>query len=284
MKQLKISLVILSTLFLITCATFPKKSAPGMYLNGWPAFSVSYPAQWLEKTPVPPFVFIAEASGGFPSLRVAVLANMHTPLKYSTRVYIPELAKMGKDINVIYDEEASLKDDTPAREMEIEWVLNSGIRLNSMFITAKKEDVWITVSISDTKGKIEEDLKGIPYSLKIKPGKEEPVELPDDIQELFDQLSRDIVSHNLEKVMLHYSDQFLHNGICKADVEAFYKRVILGITSFQVNVTRFESQKNRAYMAGYTDVNQRKVPLPGMSLIKENGQWKFYGNQKQKEM
>ncbi len=280
MKHLKISLVILSTLLLITCATFPKKSSPGMYLNGWPAFSVSYPAHWLEKTPVAPFVFIAEAPEGFPSVRVAVLPNMTTPLKYSTRVYIPELAKMGKDINLIYDEEASLKDGTPAWEMEIEWVLNSGIRLNSLFITGKKEDVWIAIALSDTKGKIEDDLKGIPYSLKIRPGKEKLVKVPADIRQFLDQFSKYIVSHDIEKVMLHYSDQFLQNGMNKADIEAFYMRIILGITSFQVNVTRFESQKNRAYMAGYTDVNQRKVPLPGMSLIKENGQWKFYGNQK----
>ena len=185
---------------------------------------------------------------------------------------------MGKDIKVIHEKESSLKDGTPAWETEMEWVPNSGIKQKVLFLTSKKEDVWITVSISDTKGKIEEDLKAIPYSLKIKPGKEEPVELPDDIQELFDQLSRDIVSHDLEKVILHYSDQFLHNGICKADVEAFYKRVIFGVHSFHVNVTRFKSQKNMAYMAGYADANQMRVPLPGMSLIKENGQWKFYGN------
>ena len=285
MKYTKISMVILSALFLVAFATIPKKSEPGLYVNGWPTFTLSYPVDWVEKTPELRGAFRAEAPGGSPSLRIAVIPNMSTPLKYSTRFVIPELAKIGKDIKVIYDKETKLEDGTPAQEAEIEWVVNPDIKLNTLFLTTQKEDVWIMISLSDTKGKIEEDLKGIPYSLKIKPGKEELVKLPADIQEFLDQVSKDMVSHDLEKVMLRYSDQFLHNGIRKADMESFLKSAILNVTSFQINITRFESRENNAHMAGYTLVNQTmKFPLLGMSLIKEDGQWKYYGNQKQKQM
>lgn len=281
MKYIKITLVILSILFLAACATFPKKSGPGLYVNGWPTFILSYPTDWVEKIPEPTAIFKVQAPEGVPSLQISLIPNMSIPLKSSTRLYIPELAKIGKSIKVIHDKETKLDDGTPAQEAELEWVMNPGIKLNTLFLTTKKEDVWITISLTDTKGRIGEDLKGIPYSLKIKPGKEELVGLPADIQEVLNQLCKDMVSHDVEKVMLHYSNQFLHNGRRKADVEAFYKSAILGITSFQINITRFESQKNNAYMAGYALVNETmRVPLPGMSLIKEDGQWKYYGNQK----
>ncbi len=281
MENVKNSLAILGTLLFIACATVPKTAEQGMYLNGWPTFSVVYPGNWQEKIPVPPIVFWAEAPEDLPSIRIAVVPNLNTPLKYFTRVYVPQLAKIGKDIQVLSDKESSLKDGTSARETMIEWVPNGGTKMKTLFLTAKKEDIWITVAVSDSKDVIGEDLKAIPYSLKIKPGKEEPVELPDDIQALSDRLSRNVASHDIEKIMLHYSDRFLHNGARKADVEAFYKSNIFGVTSFQINITKFESQKDKAHMAGYALVNKSmKFPLLGMVLIKENGQWKFYGNQK----
>ena len=282
MTYRNISLAILGTLLLIACATIPEKSAPGFYVNGWPTFTLSYPADWIEKRPRPGEAFVVEAPEGIPSLRIVVIPNINTPIEYSVRVLIPELAKIGKDINVIYDKDSQLEDGTPAREVQLEWIANPGIKLNSLFLTTQKEDVWIMVSLSDTRGRIDEDLKRIPYSLKIKPGKEAPVALPDDMQALFDQLSRDVISHDVEKVMLHYSDQFLHNGQRKANVEVFYKRNISGVTSFQTNITKFESQKDSAYVGGYLLINQTmKFPILGMPFIKENGQWKYYGNQKQ---
>ena len=116
MKYIKISLVILSTFFFGAFATIPEKSEPGLYVNGWPTFALSYPVDWIEKTPELRGAFRAEALGGSPSLRISVIPNMNTPLKYSTRFVIPELAKIGKDIKVIYDKETKLEDGTPAQE------------------------------------------------------------------------------------------------------------------------------------------------------------------------
>jgi hypothetical protein len=282
-KHIGISLIMVGIWFLVVCATFPKKSEPGLYVNGWPAFSISYPANWVEITPDAGQVFRAETSEGPPTLTVSVIPNMTMPLKYSSRVYIPVLAKIGRDIKVISDKESKLKDGTPTQETELEWVIDPGIKLNTLFLTTKKEDVWITISLTDTKGRIGEDLKQIAHSLKIEPGKEELVKVPAGIQEFLDQYSMDMVSHDLEKIMLHYSDQYLQNGARKAEVEAFIKRTILGITSFQVNITRFESQENKAYLAGFIRANVRKAPLSD-SIIKENGQWKWFGNQRQKQM
>ena len=59
--------------------------------------------------------------------------------------------------------------------------------------------VW---SLSRT---IEEDLKAIAYSLEFQPGKDEPVKVPPDVQEFLDKNDSDLVSHDLAKVMTHYS-------------------------------------------------------------------------------
>jgi len=174
-KHIKIALIIVSSLLLVACATLSKKSETKLYVNDWPAFSLSYPAHWLKKTSDSKFVFRAEAPKGFPAFRIAIISNMDMPLKYSTSIYLPELSNMGKDINVFYDKKAKLKDGTPAQEVELEWVTNAGIKLNTLFLTAKKDDIWILVTVSDTKGRIEGDLRKIPYSLKIKPVKEAPI-------------------------------------------------------------------------------------------------------------
>jgi hypothetical protein len=118
---------------------FPTKSAPGLYVNTSPAFSVSYPSQWLEKTPEHPFIFIAESSVGFPCLRVAVIPNMSAPLEYSAGFYFRALAKIGKGIKLLNDKKISLEDGSLAQETELEWVDKSETKLNGFFLTVKKK-------------------------------------------------------------------------------------------------------------------------------------------------
>ena len=155
-------------------AGFPTQSAPGLYVNHWPAFLLTYPVGWQEKMPEPRFVFRAEASEGIPSLRISVIPGMDIPLKNAAAFFLPALEKLGENIKVIHDRAAVLEDGTPARDMEIEWVPYGAPKLNTLFLTVKSEDAWIAVALSDTKGSIGEDLRKIPYSLKIRPAKEIP--------------------------------------------------------------------------------------------------------------
>jgi len=180
-KPKRIFFVISISFLLVVCSVishlqaesdFPTLSAPGLYVNQWPAFSLTYPVRWQEKIPERRFVFRAEASEGAPSLRISVIPGMDMPLKYATTFFLPVLEKVGQNIKVIYDKAAVLEDGTPAREMEIEWVPYGGPKLNTLFLTIKSEDAWIVVALSDTKGSIGEDLRKIPYSLKFRPPKE----------------------------------------------------------------------------------------------------------------
>ena len=182
MKKTKRVLFVVSISFLLVACSaisnlkaesdFPALSAPGLYVNQWPAFSLAYPVLWQEKMPERRFVFRAEASEGTPSLRISIIPGMDTPLEDAISFYLPALEKMGQDVKVIYDKPALLRDGTPGREMEIQWVPYGGPKLNTMFLTIKKEDSWIAVALSDSKGAIGEDLRKIAYSLKFWPPKE----------------------------------------------------------------------------------------------------------------
>ena len=149
---------------------FPRvAAASGLYVNGWPAFSISYPKHWLEKKREPVMVFRAEDPEGFPQLRIVVLP-MPFPVGFSILIHNTILTSVGgTNIKVLYDEKSTLEDGTPAQEAELEWTDNSGKKLNNLFLTAKTEDKWIYISLSDNKGRISKEVKDIAYSLKIKP-------------------------------------------------------------------------------------------------------------------
>ena len=73
---------------------FPAQSVPGLYVNNSPAFSVSYPANWVEKAPDKPgCVFRVTSTEGFPDLRIFVLQTMDAPLELAAGIYSQELAK-----------------------------------------------------------------------------------------------------------------------------------------------------------------------------------------------
>jgi hypothetical protein len=47
-----------------------------------------------------------------------------------------------------------------------------------------------------------------------------------------------------------------------------------------VGVTEFVPTGDRAYLAGFQNVNGAKHMLIETSIINENGEWKWYGNQR----
>ena len=50
-------------------------------------------------------------------------------------------------------------------------------------------------------------------------------------------------------------------------------------TSYEAGITDFVPAGDRAYLAGFVSLNGPKVALQG-TVIKENGEWKWYGNQR----
>lgn len=284
MKKCFTTALLLALIFIAHgCATGPEPIPDGMqiYRSGWPAFSFVYPEQWSVKLePVPGQVFRVEAPGQLPSAAATVNANMPSPVKFFSRSIIPSMSAYGRDFEVVSDRAITLPDDTPAQETVLNWVHQSGLPLTTLFVTVRKENAWISLSVSSHQGKITDELETIAHSLRVDQGEQPPVALPDDVTGFLDELSAAIVAHDLEKVMSYYSDQFMHLGRNKADVRKFYESVIPRIPDCKFVLTKFDRQQNLAAVAGYVEVMGSKFPIAAMVFRqRDEGGWEYYGNQ-----
>ena len=253
---------------------------PGVYVNGWPRFRVTYPKDWVEKGPQIQEVFRAGTVD--PTLGERFIINVYPPpypLDHLADRQARFFKNIAKDVTVVSDRPSRFRDGTPTREVELQMVMNN-LPLNLFYLATIKGDTWIGVAVASNRGRIREDLKAIPYSLEFQPGKDEPVKVPPDIREFLDKFSSDMVSHDLAKVMTHYSDRYLSSGVRKGEMERWWKQHIGLITSAEVGITDFIPAGDRAYLTGFIISWWGKGQLLGTSIIKENGEWKWYGNQR----
>jgi hypothetical protein len=273
---------------------------PGLYVHGWPPFTVSYPKEWMEHVPGPFSVFRVgpprpdlSSGKGFPGLTIGAAYANPLPLVDWAKVSMPYYVMFGSDIKVLSDAPSQLKDGTPAREIEIEYFLKNDpkVKLNEFMLITKKEWSWVWVVLIDDKGRIGEDLKKYAYSLTFLPGKDEPVKVPPDVRAFFDMWCADHTSHDVKAIMSHISDRFSHGGYGKAFTEQFFRNDPTSpanreYVSCEPTVTLFEPRGDRAYVDGFLvikakgDTNALKIPLAFQQIINEHGQWKWFGNQK----
>ena len=178
-KLMKISkrllLAIVGVFFLLVSyadSQLKAESSEAIYHNYWPVFSIAYPNHWIKKQPERRIALKVEAPERYPVLRIAISPGFITSSKRITDLYLSEFEKLGDDINLIYDRDVVLEDGTKAREMQIKWVPHDEPKQTTLILTAKKEGSWISIFLSCTDIEIGENLRKIPYSLKIRPAKE----------------------------------------------------------------------------------------------------------------
>jgi hypothetical protein len=253
---------------------------PGVYVNGWPRFTVTYPKDWVERRPLVIEVFRAGTPG--PALGAGFSVSAYSApfsLDKFADMLVPFFRTVANDVTVVSDRPSQLRDGTPSRELELQMILN-GAPFNWLGVAMKKGDLWLNTHVWSFNGKIGEDLKTIVYSLEFQPGKDEPVKVPPDVQEFLDRWRNAMVSHDVTKVMTYYSDRYFESGMRKGEMERLLRERIGRVTSVEVGITDFEPAGDRAYLAGFTSAYWGKVPLREVSIIKENGEWKWYGNQR----
>jgi hypothetical protein len=315
MKKLIIVLLITATMLFVgsfsafTEAQSPASQAkptflaptPGTYVHGWPAFTVSYPKDWVEKPPRMAgvgeiFRIVAPDSKPFaqnfrvPNFAVSVFPTP-LPIDKWSDILVPALRLPGSDIRLVYDKPSQLKDGTPAQEAEITFVSNEE-KVNMLVLTTRKDAAWIQIIQMSDKEKMGEDLKTYPYSLTFQPGREEPVKVPSDVQEFLDRYSSDLVSGNVERIMANFSDRFLNQRRKKVFYEIWFRNspdspIQRGLISSEATVTVFEAQGGKSYVDGFFASKARdhadktlKEPMGFRQIIKEQGQWKWYGDQR----
>jgi len=246
---------------------------PGLYVNGWPAFTVSYPKEWEE---IPAFV------GGFsarvrrqdlppgPHLSTVTIGFDPDPLPIEdwAKSMMPVYLQMGTDIKVLSDKPSRLKDGTPAREGEVElvlgsgpWALEKGTKLNDFVLVTKKELIWVVIHVAainlpEDRGQIGVDVKRVVYSLTFLRGREEPVKVPPDVQAFLDMFCVDMAGHDVKAIMGHFSDRFRSSGASKGVIEQWWRNdpnspIHKGVISEEATVTVFESRGDKAYLDGF---------------------------------
>jgi hypothetical protein len=274
---------------------------PGLYVNGWPAFTVSYPKEW-EEVPLPPSA-VFEAARVRPDLSpspvlVIIVWASPLPLEDWAKQFMPVWIEYFTDIKILSDKPSQLKDGTPAREGEVEWVAKYDPtqrsvkrKENALLLATKRDSIWVSLLLTDDKGKIGEDLKRIAYSLTYQPDREEPVKVPSDVRAFLDMFCADVASHDVKAIMEHFSDRFRDSGAGKPYIEKWFRSnptspIRQSYISSEIVVTVFEAHGEKAYVDGFIigkakgEANALKFPLSFQQIINEHGEWKWFGNQK----
>jgi hypothetical protein len=259
---------------------------PGTFVNGWPRFTITYPKEWVETRQAVGEVFRA-GTGRQPPFNECRINVNPAPAAWSTGTAADEWAQSMKrwvasEVTAVSDKLSQFRDGTPAQEVMLHMVSN-GEPVDVLGLMTKKGGLLVRIMVDwDPRYGTGEHLKAVLYSLQFEPEKDKPVEVPSDVRAFLDQWCNDIVAHDVAKVMSRYSEGFLNSGNRKRPVEEVYRRIIGTITSHEVSITEYVPAGDKAYLAGFTIVNgTMRVPLGNhASIIKENGQWKWYGNQR----
>jgi hypothetical protein len=204
------------------------------------------------------------------------------------------------DIKILSDKPSQLKDGTPAREVETEYLykvdptgrsVKNGPKKNGFLLVTKKDVTWVGILLGGDEGTLREDVKRIAYSLTFQPDREKPVQVPPDVRAFLDMYCADAVSHDVKAIMAHYSDRFLYSGAGKAYTERLFWDdptcpIRRGVISYEATVTVFEPHGDKAYMDGFFlskekgDASALKSPMSFQQIINEHGQCKWFGSQK----
>jgi hypothetical protein len=253
---------------------------PGVYVNGWPRFTITYPKDWVERRPEPQAFFRVSAPGPVPYPAFAVaFSSAPVPLDKLAESLLSLNRRRATDVTILSDKSSQLRDGTTAREIEFQMVIG-GAPWHTMSLTAKKGDLLIITAVESRTGRVGEDLREILYSRQYQPGTDEPVKVPADIQKFIDRWRNDVLSHDIAKIMTHYSDKFLNSGLRKGERELFWRQVIGSAMSFEVGITDLVIEGDKVHLAGIGINYFGKAPLFETSIIKESGEWKWYGNQR----
>ena len=300
MKRLMVLSVIMAVMFLTWGSVAPAHAqdsakddkptfyhlVPGTYVNGWPRCTVTYPKEWVEKRPMPPSLDWGEV---FRAVRRGHAGDVFTiDVRPDTRP-VDKLADTvmrhfthegAKGLAVAKDKPAQLSNGTPTREVEIHGILN-GSPFSFSCLGVKHGDVWLMLQVSSRSKRIGAPLTTILSSLRYEPVKDEPMEVPPDVQAFLDKVDSDLVSHDVAKVMSHYSERYLNWGETKGEVErGLGPNVKYLYTRSRMVITDFIAAGDRAYLAGFAATNFGTIPITDPSIIKENGEWRWCGNQR----
>ena len=104
---------------------------------------------------------------------------------------------------------------------------------------------------------------------------------PAEVQKFLDDFGAAAEGKDLDAIMSFYSDKFLLNGKGKESVRKTWTNAMQASPkrSFKVILSKFKQKGDIGHVAGQILTNGHTLPLRTSMMIKENGVWRWYGNQ-----
>jgi hypothetical protein len=233
-----------------------------------------------------------------PMLTIAVNPSNEPLSDLTAKKFIARHSRQGgRDFKVRYDRPTQLLDGTPAQEAVIDYSWGPDVgEMHAFLLSVKKDTTHIFLSVVAEAGfggeEVKpEELKNIAYTLQLIPGKDTPVDVAPNVRAFLDKWCKDIGSGDLTAVMSSYSDKYKHKALNKFLMRQWLRDdpaslLKMGLSSADTTITVYVDQGNKAFLAGFVSGKTKdgeRLPdlaLNGEWIIKENGQWKWYGNQK----
>ena len=135
--------------------------------------------------------------------------------------------------------------------------------------------------MSSQSGKIGDHLTAILQSLSYEPHEDKPVEVPADVRAFLNAFSKAWVSHDLPRIMGNWSDRYLQSGVGRGETERVLRPLMNLVTNHEITVTEFVPEGDKAHLAAFAVINGVfRFLTAAATIIKEDGQWKWYGNQR----
>jgi len=106
------------------------------------------------------------------------------------------------------------------------------------------------------------------------------VDLPPDVKTFISDYNQARYNKDIEKMSELISDRFLHEGVTKQMAVRFLSGAKSYTSEAKIIITRFEPVEKKAEVDVWLkDKYFESLFMKGSRLIKENGNWKWYGNQ-----
>ncbi|MHA2393790.1 MAG: SDR family NAD(P)-dependent oxidoreductase [Promethearchaeota archaeon] len=141
-----------------------------IYNHDTPAFSVTYPENFIELQPGPMSKAIFVASNLFVDLIINVSKiSPKKRLEQTTKKIVRILKPNTREIKIISNNLIKLRDGTPAYESIIEYKAAGMIKVKSIHLSVIKDEKWIRISIYTGPNLFDDEkFKRILYSLELK--------------------------------------------------------------------------------------------------------------------
>jgi len=108
----------------------------------------------------------------------------------------------------------------------------------------------------------------------------EAVELPTDVKAFISDYNQATFNKDMVTITEFISDRFLYNGVTKQMALRFLSGTLPYTSEAKSIITRFEPEGDEVKIDVWVKDKYFEAPfMAGSKLIKENGHWKWYGNQ-----